>query len=548
MKITEVLIENYKSIKKIHLKPMKGLNAFIGENSVGKSNIFDAINWLLGPVYPSFNSTRDEDRYLGDPDNKINIKITFDDQNYLEFAEEWTNYKGETKCGLNLNGNYIKDQDRRKYCSAYLGTDRQILDYLPSNRWSLIGRILQQINDKFCKELDDQGKPKSDKFKEELKRIRDDYLFSVKDENGGEPMKRFIEILQEESANQLNRKKEDLSLDFNLYDPWNFYRTLQILVKESDIGLEFQASNLGMGVQASISIAILKAYSEISIGSSTPIFIDEPELFLHPQAQRNFYNILKTLAKNGTQVFYTTHSPDFLSAGRFYEIFIVRKILDRGTTIFCGNLTKFILDLKKRKNIDTDANTLLTHYRNACDNTGDSQKANEAFFAKKIILVEGSSESLLLPYFFKLSKYGYIKEGITIVRCGCKQEIDRFYRLYSEFGIPCYSIFDGDKHLDGKKGGAENIETNKELMSLFGVQNPVDYPDGTAKDKYFAFEDEISVNLGVTECFGLKGLDLYIKTKDFIKSESDLPSWVSEIKTKIIDLNQSSVISVLQTT
>lgn len=547
MRITDVLIENYKSIKKIHLKPMKGLNAFIGENSVGKSNIFDAINWLLGPVYPSFNSTRDEDRYLGDPSNKISIKITFDDNNYLEFAEEWTNYKGEAKCGLNLNGSYIKDEDRRKYCSAYLGTDRQILDYLPSNRWSLIGRILQQINDKFCKELDDKGELKSDKFKEELKRIRDEYLFSVKDENGNEPMKRFIEILQEESANQLNRKKEDLSLDFNLYDPWNFYRTLQILVKESDIGLEFQASNLGMGVQASISIAILKAYSEISIGSSTPIFIDEPELFLHPQAQRNFYNILKTLAKNGTQVFYTTHSPDFLSAGRFYEIFIVRKILDQGTTTFCGSLAKFILDLKKRKNIDTDANTLLTHYRNACDNTGDSQKANEAFFAKKIILVEGSSESLLLPYFFKLSKYDYIKEGITIVRCGCKQEIDRFYRLYSEFGIPCYSIFDGDKHLDGKRGSSENIESNKDLMRLFGDQTPTDYPDGKAKDIYFAFEDEISVNLGVADCIGLKGLELYIETKKHITTETDLPSWVGEVVSKVTTLKQSDVSSVLQT-
>ena len=108
------------------------------------------------------------------------------------------------------------------------------------------------------------------------------------------------------------------------------------------MGMEFQASNLGMGVQASISIAILKAYSELNLANKSPIFIDEPELFLHPQAQRNFYKILRELSEDkkdingnvireGTQVFYTTHSPNFLSAGNFNEIFIVRKTKEKGT-------------------------------------------------------------------------------------------------------------------------------------------------------------------------------------------------------------------------
>jgi putative ATP-dependent endonuclease of OLD family len=77
-------------------------------------------------------------------------------------------------------------------------------------------------------------------------------------------------------------------------------------------------------------------------------------------------------------------------------------------------------------------------YQNAYENTGDSQKASEAMFAKKVILVEGESESLILPYFFKLLNYDYIAKGISIVRCGGKSELDRFYRLYAEFGIPCY--------------------------------------------------------------------------------------------------------------
>jgi len=52
MKIQRIIIQNYKSIKFIDIECSPKLNAFIGENSVGKSNIFDAINWSLGPVYP----------------------------------------------------------------------------------------------------------------------------------------------------------------------------------------------------------------------------------------------------------------------------------------------------------------------------------------------------------------------------------------------------------------------------------------------------------------------------------------------------------------
>lgn len=66
MKITRVVIRNYKSIKHIDLDCSPKINAFIGENSVGKSNIFDAINWPIGAIYPSFNSTLPQDHFMGD--------------------------------------------------------------------------------------------------------------------------------------------------------------------------------------------------------------------------------------------------------------------------------------------------------------------------------------------------------------------------------------------------------------------------------------------------------------------------------------------------
>ena len=561
MKIEKVEIENYKSIKRLEFTPNPGLNAFIGANSTGKSNVFDAINWLLGPTYPTFNSIKKEDHFRGDEGNKIRIKLHFDDGHSLELNENkevFSNSRIETKSGLFFDEQTwnCRGEIREQYSSAYLGVDRKILDYLPSSRWSLVGRILQEVNKQFLSEHythNGESKPKEEWLKEWLGVVRDKLLFSVKDDSGENIMEKFTTILQEESAKQLGRNHEDLKIDLSLYDPWNFYKTLQLLVYEQDIDMEFQASSLGMGVQASMSIAILKAYSELNLANKSPIFIDEPELFLHPQAQRNFYKILRDLAtdrldadgniiREGTQIFYTTHSPDFLSAGTFDEIFIVRKTREKGTYIKYADVSGFIEDLKVRKSISTNYEDLLLHYRNAYENTGDTQRANEAFFAKKILLVEGQSEALIIPYLFDLLGFDSIKEGLTIVRCGGKTEIDRFYRLYTEFGIPCFVVFDGDGNLIGMDEETENISRNREILRLFNDNE--DYPDGEIHERYFGFSDNFESSLGFET--SKKGLELYKEVKERIRSEEDVPEWVPGLIEHINRLDELPVNSVLE--
>jgi putative ATP-dependent endonuclease of the OLD family len=493
---------------------------------------------------------------------EFQLNLTYHHGNNLEMNEQrkvFNQFRNEyeIKSGLFYNDQSYncKSEFREHYCSAYLGIDRKILDYLPSSRWSLVGRILQEINKKFLQEsmtYGDKTKTKTEWLKVWLKFIRDKLLFSVKDESGQDVMMKFLNILQEESAKQLNLPQSDFVVDLSLYDPWNFYKTLQLIVKEQDMDLEFQASTLGMGVQASISIAILKAYSELNLANKSPIFIDEPELFLHPQAQRNFYKILRGLSEDkydingklireGTQVFYTTHSPNFLSAGNFNEIFIVRKTKDKGTFLRYAKTSAFIEDLRIRAKIETSEEDLLLRYKNAYENTGDTQKANEGFFAKKIILVEGPSEALLLPYFFDLINFDFVKEAISIVCCGGKNEIDRFYRLYSEFGIPCYVIFDGDKQLEGIEDEQDNIKKNKNILALFGEDK--NYPDNEPREKFFGFEYEFEKNLGFKT--SKKGLDLFIATKVRINDGSiDVPAWVEKAKAKI-SLLQENIESVL---
>jgi putative ATP-dependent endonuclease of OLD family len=318
-----------------------------------------------------------------------------------------------------------------------------------------------------------------------------------------------------------------------------------LIVFESDINLSFQASNLGMGVQASISIAILKAYSQIKLNNSTPLFIDEPELFLHPQAQRNFYKVLEELAEQGTQIFYTTHSPDFLTVGKFHEIFLVRKNKEEGTYIRSAKPNDFVIDFKERTGIVSTDEEILLRFKNAYEETGDTQKANEAFFAKKIILVEGQSETLCLPHFFGKVNYDYIAKGVTIVRCGDKNDIDRFYRLYTEFGIPCFIIFDGDQQHKETKDEADTIRKNKAILSLF-TDTPADYPDGNVNEKHLGFAGTFNDNL--TFASAKKGLDLFKQVREKIKTQEQVPVWVNEMLVRIEALQDNTPSTLKKTT
>ena len=368
-----------------------------------------------------------------------------------------------------------------------------------------------------------------------MESIRYNVLFSVKDDDGNNMMEQFVNILRTETASQLGREPSDFNVDLNMYDPWNLFRTLQIMVNEEDTGLTFRASELGMGVQASITIAILKAYSRLKLNNNTPIIIDEPELFLHPQGRRNFYRIITELAESGTQVILTTHSSEFISLARFNEIFVVRKSRDNGTYIRNALPERFLEDLQIRHpSVKTNATELMLEYLNAYEGTGDSQRASEAMFARKAILVEGESEVLILPYFFDLLGYNYVRKGITIVRCGGKSEIDRFYRLYSEFGIPCYIIFDGDYQNLGKDDEKSTIDKNKGILSLFGISDS--FPDNNVHDSFLGFKYRLEENLGIGDVGKDKALKLFKRVRNTIKSNDQVPDWVSEIITKIDSL------------
>lgn len=539
MIINRIKIKNFKSIKELDIEPNAKVNSFIGENSVGKSNIIDAIKMVIGLQSYNGKELPKEIHYECNYDNKIYILIAFADKPEIELIED----SNSNKANIFINASHAGEVRREEYISAFLGVEREINNFLPTNQYTLLGRLFKTISEYMKKEeIEDEETgeriTKEKYIQKELAKINQKTLMDVKDESGNNIMGIFSKILKEESAKQLNREQNEIILDTNYLNIGNPYKNLEIKVLQ-ELGIEMNIKDMGMGAQASMAIAILRAYSKLKLKEGVPLFIDEPEIFLHPIAQRRFYNILRDLAENGMQIFITTHSPDFISVENFEEVFIVKKNKEKGT--YCNNaiVSNFVVDLKQRLNIDTDEQSLKLQYKNAYENTGDTQKANEAFFSKKILLVEGESETFILPYLFSLIGYDMLDDGLTIVRCGGKSELDRFYRLYSEFKIPTYIIFDGDKQHEGTQSERETIKKNRNLLKLFGIE--MDYPDQIFYENIFGFTERIEENLNIGE-ISKKGLELFKVVKERITTEEQIPQWTKDLVEKLKALKDTESI------
>ena len=61
------------------------------------------------------------------------------------------------------------------------------------------------------------------------------------------------------------------------------------------------------------------------------LLIEEPELYLRPQAQRYLYRLLREFSLAGNQVIYSTHSPAFLNVTRLDELVFVERLARTGT-------------------------------------------------------------------------------------------------------------------------------------------------------------------------------------------------------------------------
>lgn len=285
-------------------------------------------------------------------------------------------------------------------------------------------------------------------------------------------------------------------------------------------GVKTDVNRKGNGLQRALIFALIKAYSNIiraentaqeengtrSASNSSFFIIEEPELFLHPQAQRDLYDTLTSLSQNGNQVIVTTHSNSFVDIENYKSLIIAKKTsVELGTTI-----KQCVIDLFSEINERKKLN--LIYWINP--------ERSELFFAKKIILVEGQTDKTVLPFLAK--QLNVFTNEYTIIDCASKDNLPLYIKLLNGFKLKYIAVYDRD-HQEHK--GEYAIASAD--ISTENIENVINVEFG----KSIIFENDIEEEIGITERSN--------KNKPFLaldkvsKSDYEIPE---TLRTKILKI------------
>lgn len=209
-------------------------------------------------------------------------------------------------------------------------------------------------------------------------------------------------------------------------------------------------NSLSAGQKAIVHL-VFEAYGRGDLKGGV-VIIDEPEIHLHYQFQHEYLKVINDLNREqNCQYILVTHSEALINSE---TISSVRRfsLNDAGQTEICS------------PTLNTDQKSLIK----ILDNT----RSTYAFFAKKVVLVEGDSDR----YFFRaviLERYRQLDQEIAVLHIGGKGEFPKWRDLFSAFGLSVSLVADFDYvlnlHYPGEKG--TSLKTAQAVVD-FKTRNP----------------------------------------------------------------------------
>ncbi len=215
-------------------------------------------------------------------------------------------------------------------------------------------------------------------------------------------------------------------------------------IEVDDGGIAGPVETKGDGLKRSVLFAIFRTYVELAKRDGWQrearaarsrhrylFLFEEPELYLHPAAQRSLFDALGVVAEDH-QVVVTTHSPLFYGPGQTTTFVKMRKRADNASMrpFAVVHPVDFPGDLSAKETFQ-----LVCFENNSA-----------AFFANKIVLVEGDSDVLVLKHIARVLNPEWDFEGgrATLVRVAGKGNFRRFCEFFQRFAIEVSIITDLD--------------------------------------------------------------------------------------------------------
>jgi len=324
--------------------PGSGLNIFVGENNSGKSSIFEAVDFLRNGIKGEIdrirskreNNTQPEHAcieltFCGDIENSVNYFVQSNKQtafiNSITSNNELRARRSTVDCKqLDLwnensqgysNPNGIDAPFKKLFETNFIWADTNPSDEAAFGSTTLCGLLLKEIA---------QAHITTSEYRD----FQDS--FNSVFNNPNSELRQKIAVVEQKVQHIFTEQFGQAHIHFRFDELKidSFFKSASIFI---DDGVDIPMSEKGNGMQRSVALALLQVYAEELAhdeerGQTKPfyLFIDEPELCLHPKGQTKLLEALLEISKT-KQVFLTTHSPYFLVTPHLSNVglFIFRK-------------------------------------------------------------------------------------------------------------------------------------------------------------------------------------------------------------------------------
>lgn len=469
MRISRVVIRNFRNLRHVDLELASNISCVIGENNTGKSAFLHAIRLCIdSSLSATYRSLSRTDIFSGiDISQPTEVLIGLEVRGYAgnineeALAGAWQighdharliyrfrprssvreriesgdpeveklvldDYQWEIVGGgdpkMDLKdiswdedvGQSIRFQDLQAFQVVFLPALRDVESDLRQPRLSPFVKLIEAI-----------------KISEEEKRSLVNILDVANNKISSSETVKDIAVRIDKAYEEVAGPAFEMTITAGLAEPSfnSVVRALRLLLSDEFV-VDVEPSSNGLGVNNILYIAILVEYFRTRLARETSagqlILFEEPEAHLHPQLQLSLYAALEQLP---FQTILTTHSTH-ITAQAGLRNFVA--LTNQGTGASHSSVPA------RAKAFCADDVADLERYLDATKSS--------LLFARKVMLVEGPAELLLIPALVKqVLGRNLDREGVAVIPI-YGVHFDVYAKLFSRQALPkrCAIVADGD--------------------------------------------------------------------------------------------------------
>lgn len=484
MKLQKLIISNFRGLKgdeNVIDFSKSNIIFLIGQNNVGKSTYLRAYEFFVNPK----GTAKEEDFYNYDKSVPIIIEGWFlkeDDDEKAEdltgkgknaepdWVDKWVGEDGFVKIRKTWNnvGLFNKEtfspKESKWVPNGFGGFDSLFTKYSPEpiainameDETTLEEKVNKLIQDRYLKKAKEEYAELYKKALDDIKELQDKITSSEDVGKLNEELNSHFKETFSELTLRIQASKEE---NIKLEDAFKKNHTISVERKQSERKETFLQNGHGVIRQALFNfIAFLK---ENSTGTRKEylILFEEPELFLHPRVTFKLRECLYKLAENSPyQILCATHSPMMIDLSKPHSSLIrAIKINDETTRTYQIGESIFAKDEERKQRVQM-INRFNPH---VC----------EAFYADRVILVEGDTEAIV---YRDLLKRFYPEEEIFVLNTGSKNNMPFFQEILTAFRIKHCVIHDADTELNTKGNHNSAWTLNQSIWDLVEKANSIE--------------------------------------------------------------------------